>query len=187
MASKKSGRLAGLAALGAAAYLYNKSKDKDKDKDAAKPEIKADIKNATASTDTDGGMSKAMLARGVEEGKKIDGSDLGVKGTTEIKDTEFGDLDGAMKAQANAPATPLTFGKAFREARNAGGKTFMFNGKSYTTELAKPAKPAAPAEPAEPAEPAGNKRGGVIKKMAKGGVTRADGCATKGHTKGRMV
>jgi hypothetical protein len=25
------------------------------------------------------------------------------------------------------------------------------------------------------------------KKMAKGGVTRADGCVTKGHTKGRLV
>ena len=25
------------------------------------------------------------------------------------------------------------------------------------------------------------------KKMAKGGVTRADGCVTKGHTKGRMI
>ncbi len=25
------------------------------------------------------------------------------------------------------------------------------------------------------------------KKMAKGGVTRADGCISKGHTKGRMV
>ncbi len=25
------------------------------------------------------------------------------------------------------------------------------------------------------------------KKFAKGGVTRADGCVTKGHTKGRMV
>ena len=25
------------------------------------------------------------------------------------------------------------------------------------------------------------------KKFAKGGVTRADGCAVKGHTKGRMV
>lgn len=25
------------------------------------------------------------------------------------------------------------------------------------------------------------------KKMAKGGVTRADGCVTKGHTKGRVV
>lgn len=25
------------------------------------------------------------------------------------------------------------------------------------------------------------------KKLAKGGVTRADGCCSKGHTKGRMV
>jgi hypothetical protein len=29
--------------------------------------------------------------------------------------------------------------------------------------------------------------GSKLKKMAKGGVTRADGCITKGHTKGRMV
>jgi hypothetical protein len=36
----------------------------------------------------------------------------------------------------------------------------------------------------------GMKRGGTIKKMAKGGSTaskRADGCATKGKTKGRFV
>jgi hypothetical protein len=31
------------------------------------------------------------------------------------------------------------------------------------------------------------KSGGVIKKMASGGVTRADGCITKGHTRGKMV
>lgn len=30
------------------------------------------------------------------------------------------------------------FGKAFRAARSAGDKTFTFNGKKYTTELAKP-------------------------------------------------
>ena len=29
--------------------------------------------------------------------------------------------------------------------------------------------------------------GGKVKGYAKGGVTRADGCARKGHTKGRMV
>jgi hypothetical protein len=36
----------------------------------------------------------------------------------------------------------------------------------------------------------GMKRGGAVKKMAKGGSTaskRADGCATKGKTKGRFV
>jgi hypothetical protein len=34
------------------------------------------------------------------------------------------------------------------------------------------------------------KKGGMAcapKKMAKGGVTRADGCVSKGHTKGKMV
>ena len=36
----------------------------------------------------------------------------------------------------------------------------------------------------------GKKKGGKVKKMAKGGSTaskRADGCATKGKTKGRFV
>lgn len=31
------------------------------------------------------------------------------------------------------------------------------------------------------------KKGGKVKSYAKGGVTRADGCVTKGHTKGRNV
>jgi hypothetical protein len=31
------------------------------------------------------------------------------------------------------------------------------------------------------------KKGGKVKKMAGGGVTRADGCVMKGHTKGKMV
>lgn len=34
---------------------------------------------------------------------------------------------------------------------------------------------------------AGYAKGGMTKKYAKGGVTRADGCISKGHTKGRMV
>ncbi len=34
---------------------------------------------------------------------------------------------------------------------------------------------------------AGYRKGGMTKKYAKGGVTRADGCVSKGHTKGRMV
>ena len=33
----------------------------------------------------------------------------------------------------------------------------------------------------------GMKHGGAVKKYAKGGVTRADGCAIKGKTKGKMV
>ena len=36
-------------------------------------------------------------------------------------------------------------------------------------------------------EDAGFKRGGQVKKMAKGGAARGDGCAARGKTKGRMV
>jgi hypothetical protein len=36
-------------------------------------------------------------------------------------------------------------------------------------------------------EEIGMKKGGKVKKMAGGGVTRADGCVMKGHTKGKMV
>jgi hypothetical protein len=39
----------------------------------------------------------------------------------------------------------------------------------------------------EKAEAAGMKRGGKVKKYAGGGVTRADGIAKKGHTKGKKV
>jgi len=36
-----------------------------------------------------------------------------------------------------------TFGEAFKSARSSGDKTFMFNGKSYTTDLAKPSSSSA--------------------------------------------
>ena len=35
-------------------------------------------------------------------------------------------------------------------------------------------------------EAAPMKKGGVVKKMASGGVTRGDGCAVRGKTKGTM-
>ena len=46
-------------------------------------------------------------------------------------------------------------------------------------EAATKAYNAASTTPPRPAVPA--------KRMAKGGVTRADGCVTKGHTRGTMV
>ena len=46
-------------------------------------------------------------------------------------------------------------------------------------EAAEKAYNAASTTPPRPAAPA--------RKMAKGGVTRADGCVTKGRTKGKMV
>ena len=38
-----------------------------------------------------------------------------------------------------------------------------------------------------PKPPVKKAMGGMTKKFAKGGVTRADGCVSKGHTKGRIV
>lgn len=50
--------------------------------------------------------------------------------------------------------------------------------------------PAAAAAPAVTTAPAMMKKGGKVKCMSKGGSTaskRADGCATKGKTRGRMI
>jgi len=131
------------------------------------------------------------------------------------------------------------FGKAFRAARASGDKTFTFNGKKYTTELAEDkrkkemsaAKDKAMQDENNPAGYTGQddrgsfdmskykprrepgalsdvtkpgtrtnyenadatsetfKRGGKVKKMASGGSasSRADGCCTKGKTRGKMV
>ena len=103
-----------------------------------------------------------------------------------------------------------SFGQAFAEARKAGEKTFMFNGKKYTTELKgeKKDKPAKKEEDKEstkqmaddervkklgvfgakgknprPANPSMFKKGGSVSSASK----RADGCAQRGKTKGRMV
>jgi hypothetical protein len=56
-----------------------------------------------------------------------------------------------LAAQPAAPKEAIPFGKAFAQARLGGDKTFEWQGKSYTTELAPATKPAAPgARPAAP-------------------------------------
>jgi len=105
------------------------------------------------------------------------------------RDEETGDVK-----QVGLPASAKTsrFGTAFAAARRAGDKTFMFNGKKYTTEMASEKKKA-PAKsgkslPGRSAEGSvsdvvGAKKGGMISSASK----RADGCATKGKTRGKMV
>jgi hypothetical protein len=91
-----------------------------------------------------------------------------------------------------------TFKQAFAEARKAGQGTFDWNGKKYNTEMAGEKKPtAAPLRETMESDsgttnPSEFKRGGKVKKMASGGSTssaskRADGCAQRGKTRGRMV
>ena len=66
------------------------------------------------------------------------------------------------ESKAESKAEPKTRGEAFRAARAAGDKTFEFEGKKYTTELAKPkATPAK--EEAPKAAPA--KRPGIMQRM----------------------
>ena len=104
------------------------------------------------------------------------------------RDDETGDVK-----QVGLPASAKTsrFGAAFAAARRAGDKTFEFNGKKYTTELASEKKKAPAKGKALPGKAAegqvsdivGAKKGGMIGSASK----RADGCAMRGKTKGRMV
>jgi len=128
------------------------------------------------------------------------------------RDQETGDIKPMGLAKS---AKTSRFGTAFAAARRAGDKTFMFNGKKYTTDLASSKKPAARTAAQERGDTdkirssmgmrslgqesaddekiasatgvrpvSAMKKGGMVKSSAS---KRADGCATKGKTKGRMV
>jgi hypothetical protein len=115
------------------------------------------------------------------------------------------DEEGNIKQTGLARTAKLSnFGAAFNAARQAGEKTFMFKGKKYTTEMAKPKpkvdadnpiskkeflgmekKALAKEKNAQVQRESGSfKKGGMVKSSAS---KRADGCATKGKTRGRMV
>jgi hypothetical protein len=91
-----------------------------------------------------------------------------------------------MAAVAKNPAfakkvgVPASVGQEFLTADK--GKKFKEGGKMKHSDISKD-KPMMKAE-AEKAVKGHEKR---MHKMAKGGVTRADGCVSKGHTKGKMV
>ena len=94
-----------------------------------------------------------------------------------------------------------TFGDAFKRARANGEKTFEYKGKKYTTETADDKKFSNKAKKAgfTSAETKGGaalmtrkdrkgdkpmyKSGGSVSSASK----RADGCAVKGKTRGKMV
>ena len=112
------------------------------------------------------------------------------------------------------PKTP-SFKEAFASARKAGDKTFEYMGKKYTTELAKPkSESKTPAGPR--ASDTGDELSRLLRRspspvprtdlmrtskgkvslgeasFKKGGTVgsasrRADGCAQRGKTRGRMV
>jgi hypothetical protein len=91
-----------------------------------------------------------------------------------------------MAAVAKNPAfakktgVPQSVGKEFLTADK--GKKFKEGGSMKHSDMSKD-KPMMKAE-AEKAVKGHEKR---MHGMAKGGVTRADGCVTKGHTKGKTI
>ena len=91
-----------------------------------------------------------------------------------------------MAAAAHNPSfakkagIPVSVAKEFNQADK--GKKFKEGGAMKHSDIAKD-KPMMKKVAAE-AVKGHEKR---MHKMAKGGVTRADGCVSKGHTKGKMV
>jgi len=195
-------------------------------------------------------MKKRKFAAGEDVG-----TDYGALNSP-LSDSDDAYVPPKAESKEEPKAEPKTRGEAFRAARAAGDKTFEFEGKKYTTELAKPkatpAKEEAPkvAPKATPAKrpgimqrmrdkdtamvksaqaktrqgnadlgsanagPSGTggrltgdrmspaygqgrvnpdtmlamKKGGAVKKYASGGSvsSRADGCAQRGKTRGRV-
>jgi len=81
---------------------------------------------------------------------------------------------------AKKAGVPSSVGKEFLTADK--GKTFREGGKMKHSDMSKdmPMMKKVAGEAVK-----GHEK--KMHKMAKGGVTRADGCVSKGHTKGKMI
>jgi hypothetical protein len=128
---------------------------------------------------------------------------------------EGGETEDTTSEATPEPAKPSNFKSAFASARKAGDKTFEFNGKKYTTELASstPAKVTDTGDEtarlkARVPKPAPNYKNNPPSALSRaissirergmksnpdayksGGMTasrRADGIATKGKTRGKI-
>jgi len=93
----------------------------------------------------DPGIDLFKLVRGEEQVAKpvqLDKKPAEIK--TETKTVTTPIIEAGVEEEKSVRSKPVetareqTFGEAFKSARAGGGKTFTFNGKSYTTELAKP-------------------------------------------------
>jgi hypothetical protein len=101
-----------------------------------------------------------------------------------------------MAAVANSPkfakkaGVPTSVGKEFMKADKGlkfkqGGETMKHSDIAKDKPMMK--KVAKQEVKAHEKAMHGMKKGGMAKGYAKGGVTRADGCVTKGHTKGKTI
>ena len=77
-------------------------------------------------------------------------------------------------------------GKKFKEGGNVANLKKLFKGKETYSEELKEGK-AIKSGKLTPQQYAKGEKMEDSKKMKNGGVTRGDGCVTKGHTKGKMM
>ena len=120
----------------------------------------------------------------------------------------------SVSPRKSETAKPKNFRQAFAEARKSGDKTFMFGGKKYTTKLKEEVDKKDPDADKGPSRATierleqraavskpSQAKGSMKEKMRSMGITRyqaggsvkssaskrADGCAIRGKTRGRMV
>jgi hypothetical protein len=98
-------------------------------------------------------------------------------------------------SDSGSSSSSKSFSQAFREARAEGKETFTWNGKRYTTEMAGAkkdkkeesetfTKSEPDVEDTDEGRTTTFKRGGAVKSSAS---RRADGCAVRGKTRGKML
>jgi len=173
MASKKTGRLAGLAALAGLAYMATR----DKDKGAKKTSTYAE----TAENE-DAEMGRFMASN---VGKKLGEEELAKRS------------DAAKKPAVDLGAIYDEAGTLSKSRRNTEtGELYnpgVTDGGESATRLQSAAdrRDRISANVDNPGYSTGMKKGGKVKKMASGGMTasaskRADGIAQRGKTKGRV-
>lgn len=107
------------------------------------------------------------------------------------QETRWGSIFGQSKGVPNTTLNKYVGHKEGGKIMAKANLKSLFKGKeSYGEELkeAKAIKSGkiTPEQYAKGEKMEGHKKGGCVK-MAGGGVTRADGCIMKGHTKGKMV
>lgn len=76
-----------------------------------------------------------MAKKKYQEGGVAEGMNPNIDDDTRARAMKFVE----EKVEAPAPARKQSFREAFAQARQGGEKTFEWNGKKYTTDLAKPA------------------------------------------------
>lgn len=80
-----------------------------------------------------------MAKKKYQEGGITEGMNPNIDDDTRARAMKFVE----EKVETAAPARKQSFREAFAQARQGGEKTFEWNGKKYTTEMAKPATRAA--------------------------------------------